>query len=60
MEAMEITNIVDPSGNKEVAIGIKIPKVPQDVPVEKDNPAPTTNKHAGRIAVEIEADCNVL
>lgn len=60
MEAMEITNIVDPSGNKEVAIGIKIPKVPQDVPVEKERPAPTINKHAGKIAVEIEADCNVL
>ena len=57
---MEITNIVDPSGNKEVAIGIKIPKVPQDVPVEKERPAPTINKHAGKIAVEIEADCNVL
>ena len=48
MEAMEITNIVDPSGNKEVAIGIKIPKVPQDVPVEKERPAPTINKHASR------------
>ena len=57
IDAIAITSICEPSGKIEVAIGIKIPKVPHEVPVANARPVPTKNKQTGKIAVEILAPC---
>ena len=49
-----MTSIGSPSANTSVTIGIRIPKVPHDVPVEKAKKAPTRNKTDGRMANENE------
>ena len=51
--AMQTTKSGSLSGNMAVTIGIKIPNVPQEVPVAKASPVPTRNKTAGKIAVAV-------
>ena len=50
---MQTTSIGSVSGNIAVTIGIKMPNVPQEVPVAKASPLPTRNNIAGKSEVAV-------
>ena len=51
--AIQTTSIGSVSGNIAVTIGIKMPNVPQEVPVAKASPLPTRNNIAGKSEVAV-------